>query len=132
MECRWAIWLHTSLIAFCSPANSGNSLRSRFGSRCAIESASNVFEVGVACRTSEPQCVVLDFALGQDACEGIARRLRSEPASTGTLLIGVAERGQFVKSHLFDDVFREPVDLALLTERIRGYLNVGPVLDQSN
>lgn len=99
------------------------SLRAELpGAEFEVQSAVTAFEAGMQATAWLPDCVVIDAAIGRDACEGIAQGLRQTRGEKAPLLIALLTpegHGSVVEHALFDDRFRAPLDVALLAARIR-------------
>ncbi len=87
-----------------------------------VESAVSGFEVGIQAESLHPDCVVIDFGMGQGESLMIAQNLKKKNKYAETILIGLvsdADNASGFDHSLFNETFRKPFDAALLAERIR-------------
>ena len=88
-----------------------------------FEYASSVFEFGALVATMRPDAIVLDFSLGRRESIEIVCDLRKDDAYAATLIIGLASEDEAEPEQLlqygFNDVFKKPFDIALLSEKIK-------------
>jgi len=90
-----------------------------------IESAQSGFEAGIQAEGLQPECVIIDFAIGRDEAMMIAQNLRRNPDYAAAVLFGlVSEEDNTVgfDREIFSDIFSKPFDTALLAERVRTFI----------
>lgn len=87
------------------------------------ELASSGFQAGSLAHSFNPDTIVIDLSLGRGESIQITTNLRKLEAYASTLIIGMAGEDEAepekLKEYGFDDVFKKPFDVALLSERIR-------------
>jgi excisionase family DNA binding protein len=86
------------------------------------DKAASGFEAGIQAESLHPDCVVIDFAMGRSEAVMIARNLRGNAEYTETVLIGLLsdkDNSSGFDRSVFNETFRKPFDVALLSERIR-------------
>jgi len=88
-----------------------------------FEYASSGFQAGSLAHSFNPDSIVIDMSLGRGESIQITTNLRKIEAYATTLIVGLAGEDEAepeqLKSHGFDDVFKKPFDVALLSERIQ-------------
>lgn len=96
-------------------------LESLSGDLFKLEYATSGFEAGIQAKSLHPDCVVIDFQLGRQEAQVIARHLRKNPSYTDAVQIGLItdEDSADVERALFTEIFRKPFDASLLVERIK-------------
>jgi len=83
------------------------------------------FEAGIQAEAFQPDCVMVDSAIGADEGHRICKHLRCNRELADVVLIALlsdAERDR-EKLTLVDDVFESPFDPALLAERVRSLVS---------
>ncbi|MEZ6112756.1 MAG: helix-turn-helix domain-containing protein [Pirellulaceae bacterium] len=94
--------------------------------------ASDGFGVGMQLESSHPQCVVVDFGIGEAVAMQLCGTLRQR-LDPGTQIIAIAGHqtlvGQWAAD--VDEVFRRPFDPSLLVQRIRSIAGEAAEEDQS-
>jgi len=88
-----------------------------------FEYASSGFQAGSLAHSFNPDSIVIDMSLGRGESIQITTNLRKIEAYATTLIVGLAGEDEAepeqLKSYGFDDVFKKPFDVALLSERIQ-------------
>ena len=87
--------------------------------------AASGFEAGMAAESVMPECVIVDFGIGQFDALQICRNLRRRPALSHVMIIALLPNNRqlsVLENALVDDQFRKPVDAALISQRIRTML----------
>jgi len=87
------------------------------------ELAQSGFEAGTLAQSFHPDTIIIDLGLGRSESMQIATNLRKNEAYGQTLIMGLAGEDEAAPEKLteygFNEVFKKPFDVALLTERIR-------------
>lgn len=90
-----------------------------------IEVAQFAFEAAAFVESIQADCLVIDLCIGHKEAVQLCQKLRQKPDQS-TIIIGLVNGGASFDHHLtelreggFTEVFREPVDVAVLVERIR-------------
>ncbi|HLC49542.1 MAG TPA: response regulator [Candidatus Andersenbacteria bacterium] len=90
------------------------------------KTAASGFEAGIMAESIQPDCVVVDFAMGREEALMIIQNLRRNSEFPETVFIGLLSEEdkafEFDRS-VFTDIFLKPFDTALLVERIRMLVN---------
>jgi CheY-like chemotaxis protein len=85
-----------------------------------FELADSGFQAGVLAIRFHPDTIIIDFGLGR--AESISN-LRKDEAFATTLIIGIVSEDEAAPEQLlqygFNDVFKKPFDIALLSEKIK-------------
>ena len=88
-----------------------------------FEIANSGFEAGILAGSFHPNTIIIDLALGRSEAIQIVSNLRKDDAYASTLIIGLASEDEAVPEQLlqygFNDVFKKPFDIALLSEKIK-------------
>lgn len=88
-----------------------------------FEYASSGFQAGILAHSFSPDSIVMDLSLGRSESIQIVTSLRKIELYAATLIIGLAGEDEAepekLKKHGFDEVFKNPFDVALLAERVR-------------
>lgn len=87
-----------------------------------VESAASGFEAGMQANSLRPDCVIIDFAMGNDEALSIARNLNAVRDQADTVLIALVQQDAHTDAFdrsLFQETFRKPFDPVLLTERVK-------------
>jgi excisionase family DNA binding protein len=81
------------------------------------------FEAGTLAQSFHPDTIVIDLGLGRSESIQITANLRKNEAYLQTLIIGLAGEDEAdpdkLREYGFNDIFKKPFDVALLTEKIR-------------
>ena len=87
------------------------------------EVANSGFEAGTLAQSFHPDTIVIDLGLGRSESVQIVTNLRRNEAYMSTLIIGLAGEDEAEPEKLveygFNEVFKKPFDVALLSERIK-------------
>src|ERR1700734_1585567 len=87
------------------------------------EVAHSGFEAGIRAESFHPDTIVIDLAMGRSEGLQIAANLRRNPAYETTLIVAIASEDEAspdaLTQHGFNDAYKKPFDVALLTEKIR-------------
>jgi two-component system, OmpR family, response regulator RpaA len=87
------------------------------------EVAHSGFEAGIRAESFHPDTILIDLAMGRSEGLQIAANLRRNPAYETTLIVAIASEDEAspegLTQHGFNDAFKKPFDVALLTEKIR-------------
>ncbi|MFO0936604.1 MAG: response regulator [Gemmataceae bacterium] len=87
------------------------------------ELANSGFEAGTLAQSFHPDTIVIDLGLGRSESVQIVTNLRRNEAYTTTLIVGLAGEDEAEPEKLieygFNEVFKKPFDVALLSERIK-------------
>lgn len=85
--------------------------------------ANSGFEAGMLAGNFQPDTIIIDLGLGRAESIQIVARLRADDTHTGTLIVGLASEDEADPEQLtqygFNDIFKKPFDVALLSEKIR-------------
>lgn len=88
-----------------------------------FEVANSGFEAGILAGSFHPDTIIIDLALGRSEAIQIVSNLRKDDAFAATLIIGLASEDEAAPEQLlqygFNDVFKKPFDIALLSEKIK-------------
>lgn len=87
-----------------------------------LEYSANEFEAGSRLNSLRPDCVIIDFAMGENRALSIAHHLSTRNEQLEMVLIALATRdvlSDAFEGSLFRETFRKPFDPALLVERIK-------------
>jgi two-component system response regulator RpaA len=86
------------------------------------ELASSGFEAGIQAESFHPDTIIIDLAMGRSEALQIAQNLRRNPQYEQTLIVALASEDEAAPEALvsfgFNEAFKKPFDVALLTERI--------------
>ena len=84
--------------------------------------AASGFEAGIQAESFHPDCIVVDFSIGQLEALQICQNLRRSPDFAETILIALlpddGSNASFDRSSI-NETFKKPFDAALLAERLR-------------
>jgi excisionase family DNA binding protein len=84
--------------------------------------AASGFEAGIQAESFHPDCIVVDFSIGQLEALQICQNLRRSPDFAETILIALlpddGATASFDRSAI-NETFKKPFDAALLAERLR-------------
>ena len=87
------------------------------------ELAHSGFEAGILAESFHPDTIIIDLAMGRSEALQIASNLRRNPTYEQTMIIALACEDEadpeVLRSYGFDEVFKKPFDVILLTEAIR-------------
>lgn len=87
-----------------------------------FELAASGFEAGIQAESFHPDTIIVDLAMGRSEGLQIAQNLRRNPQYEDTLIIAMALEDEAAPETLlnygFNEVFKKPFDVALLSERI--------------
>ena len=87
------------------------------------EVAHSGFEAGIRAESFHPDTIIIDLAMGRSEGLQIAANLRRNPAYESTLIVAIASEDEAspeaLTQHGFNDTYKKPFDVALLTEKIR-------------
>jgi two-component system response regulator RpaA len=87
------------------------------------ELANSGFEAGTLAQSFHPDTIVIDLGLGRSESVQIVTNLRRNEAYTTTLIVGLAGEDEAEPEKLieygFNEVFKKPFDVALLSERVK-------------
>lgn len=87
------------------------------------ELANSGFEAGTLAQSFHPDTIVIDLGLGRSESVQIVSNLRRNDAYAATLIIGLAGEDEAEPEKLieygFNEVFKKPFDVALLSERVK-------------
>lgn len=87
------------------------------------ELANSGFEAGTLAQSFHPDTIVIDLGLGRSESVQIVTNLRRNDAYTTTLIVGLAGEDEAEPEKLieygFNEVFKKPFDVALLSERVK-------------
>ena len=87
------------------------------------EVAQSGFEAGTLAQSFHPDSIIIDLGLGRSESIQIATNLRKNDAYSSVLIVGLAGEDEAAPEKLneygFNEVFKKPFDVALLSERIR-------------
>ena len=87
------------------------------------EVANSGFEAGTLAQSFHPDTIVIDLGLGRSESVQIVTNLRRNEAYMSTLIVGLAGEDEAEPEKLveygFNEVFKKPFDVALLSERIK-------------
>ena len=88
-----------------------------------FEYASSGFQAGSLAHSFNPDSIIIDMSLGRGESIQITTNLRKIEVYAATLIVGLAGEDEAepekLKEYGFDDVFKKPFDVALLSERIQ-------------
>ena len=88
-----------------------------------FEVAHSGFEAGTKASSFHPNSIVIDHAMGRSEALQIAQTLRRNESYKETLIVALAGEDEPAPESLadfgFNDAFKKPFDIALLSERIR-------------
>ena len=88
-----------------------------------FEVAHSGFEAGTKASAFHPNSIVIDHAMGRSEALQIAQTLRRNESYKDTLIVALAGEDEPAPESLsdfgFNDAFKKPFDIALLSERIR-------------
>ena len=86
------------------------------------ELAHSGFEAGIQAESFHPDSIIIDLAMGRSEALQIAANLRRNNAYEHTLIVALAAEDEAAPESLvdygFNEAFKKPFDVALLTERI--------------
>lgn len=87
------------------------------------ELANSGFEAGTLAQSFHPDTIVIDLGLGRSESVQIVTNLRRNDTYAATLIIGLAGEDEAEPEKLieygFNEVFKKPFDVALLSERVK-------------
>ena len=87
------------------------------------EVANSGFEAGIQAESFHPDTIIIDLAMGRSEALQIAQNLRRNPQYEQTLIVALASEDEAAPETLnnygFNESFKKPFDVALLTERIQ-------------
>src|SRR6202044_2615780 len=87
------------------------------------EQATSGFEAAIQAESFHPDSIIIDLAMGRSEALQIASNLRRNTAYVQTLIIALASEDEAAPETLvnygFNESFKKPFDVVLLTERIR-------------
>lgn len=87
------------------------------------EVAHSGFEAGIRAESFHPDTIIIDLSMGRSEGLQIAANLRRNPAYESTLIVAIASEDEAtpeaLTQHGFNDTYKKPFDVALLTEKIR-------------
>jgi two-component system response regulator RpaA len=87
------------------------------------ELANSGFEAGTLAQSFHPDTIVIDLGLGRSESVQIVTNLRRNEAYGATLIVGLAGEDEAEPEKLieygFNEVFKKPFDVALLSERVK-------------
>jgi len=85
--------------------------------------AASGFEAGILAESFHPDSIIIDLAMGRSEAIQIAQNLRRNLQYTDTLIVALALEDEANPEALvnfgFNEVFKKPFDVALLSQRIR-------------
>lgn len=87
-----------------------------------IEVAASGFEAGIMAESINPECVVVDFAMGREEAVMIAQNLRKNSEFADMVVIGLigdSDNASGFDRAAFTETFRKPFDSSLLADRIK-------------
>jgi len=88
-----------------------------------FELADSGFQAGILASRFHPDTIIIDLGLGRGESIQIVSNLRKDEAFATTLIIGMASEDEAAPEQLtqygFNDVFKKPFDIALLSEKIK-------------
>lgn len=88
-----------------------------------FEIANSGFEAGIQAESFHPDTMIIDMAMGRSEALLIAQNLRRNPAYETTAILGMAGEDEpepdNLKTYGFNEIFKKPFDVALLSELIR-------------
>lgn len=85
-----------------------------------VEIAGSIFDADHVTRSHQPDCAVIDFALGYTDATALAKDLKGMYPNVALIsLLRPEDILQCSERWLFTEVFRKPFDSVLLAERIR-------------
>ena len=88
--------------------------------------ATSGFEAGIQAETRSPECVIVDFGIGQFDALQICRNLRRRRGLAGAVIVALLPSDRQLsplEQSLVDDAFVKPFDAALLVQRVRSLLS---------
>jgi excisionase family DNA binding protein len=89
------------------------------------ELAQSGFEAGTLAQSFHPDTIIIDLGLGRSESIQITANLRKNEIYASTLIIALAGEDEAdpdkLKEYGFNDVFKKPFDVALLSERIQTF-----------
>jgi PleD family two-component response regulator len=87
-----------------------------------VSTAASGFEAGIQSESFHPDCIIVDFSIGQVEALQICQNLRRNAEFSETLLIALlpddGSSCNFDRSSI-NETFKKPFDAALLAERLR-------------
>ena len=88
------------------------------------EVANSGFEAGIQAESFHPDTIIVDLAMGRSEGLQIAVNLRKNPAYAETVIIAMASEDEaspekLIESYGLNEVFKKPLDTALLAELVR-------------
>src|SRR5688572_13689187 len=87
------------------------------------EVAHSGFEAGIQAESFHPDTIIIDLAMGRSEALQITQNLRRNPAYEETLIIALALEDEAnpdsLKTLGFNDAFKKPFDVALLSKHIQ-------------
>ncbi len=90
-----------------------------------VSVAASAFGAGADSERLRPDCIVLDFAIGDQQAQQICRNLRSKPVLSDTILLAVFPTGTqlaTIDRSGINETFQRPFDPKLLAERIQSLM----------
>ena len=91
------------------------------------EIANSGFEAGLQAESFQPDTIVIDLGMGRGEALQISQNLRRNPAYEATVIIALASEDEAdpegLSNYGFNESFKKPFDVALLSERIRRHLD---------
>jgi two-component system, OmpR family, response regulator RpaA len=88
-----------------------------------FEVAQSGFEAGIQAESFHPDTIIIDLAMGRSEGIQIAQNLRRNPAYEETLILALALEDEAnpdsLKNVGFNDAFKKPFDVALLSKHIQ-------------
>lgn len=83
--------------------------------------ASSGFEAGLRADSAAPDCVVVDFDIGQVEARQMCQNMRRSANLAETILVALVPRGNLAHhaTDAIDERFEKPLDPGLLAQRIR-------------
>lgn len=114
---------HSVLFVGKHGSNIANDLKSALSSdKFEFDTVESAFHAGLTMKVAYPDCVIIDVEIGRDHALRLARALQERPERDKTALIFLAGNGESANGFdgtLFTEIFRKPVDVALLATRIQ-------------
>ena len=99
------------------------NLRPEMGLRLVVTASG--FEAGIQAENVAPDCVIVDFDMGQVEALQMCQNLRRNPTMSDTLVVALGSNGERLSASVrpvADETFTKPLDPALLAERTRSLL----------